>query len=83
MLLSIVKEQDQVAMNRGMDEWTNSDTETEKENEPAKKRLKSSLERSKWGGCQWQYVMAAQQQVLSVKYVPTNTNVSTNWPWKN
>ena len=29
-----MKEQDHVAMYLGMDEWTNSDTETEKENEP-------------------------------------------------
>ena len=68
MLLSIMKEQDQVAMYLGIDKWTNSDTVTEKENESAKKWLKLSLERSKPVGCQWHYVMAAQQQALSVKY---------------
>lgn len=36
-LLSIVKEQYQVAMNLGMYEWINSDSNTENENEPAMK----------------------------------------------
>ena len=36
---TFIMEQDQ---DRGMDEWTNSDTETEKESEPAKKRPKLS-----------------------------------------
>ena len=43
---------EEVAMILGMDEWTNSDTETEMENEPTKQWLyKLSHDRSKSGGC--------------------------------
>ena len=67
-------------MNLGMDEGTNSDTETEKESEPAKKRIKLNPEGPEPGQLAaqwWQYITAAQQHVLSVKYIPTNA--STSW----
>lgn len=77
-LLSIMIEQDKVAMIFEMDEWTNSDTKTEKKSKPAKKQLELSLKRSKPDGCQWQYVMAFQLWAFSVQYVLKNANASTS-----
>ena len=68
-----------------MDAWT-EDKSDEKENQPARKKLKLSLKKKKSepeGGSRWQHLTAAEQEELFVKYVPKNTAASTNWAVTN
>ena len=67
-----------------MDGWT-EDKSDEKENQPARKKLKLSLKKKSKpeGGSRWQHLTAAEQEELFVKHVPKNTAASTTWAVTN
>ena len=65
-LLSIMIEQDKVAVIFEMDEWTNSDTKTEKKSKPAKKQLELSLKRSKPDGGSMLWLFSCEHSLYTM-----------------